>query len=235
MQVPGLQSKLTRRIRLWIRKHLPLSIMLAVGLLLALGFGIGSALNGSGRSLVIERNRDEEAGSSSERASGREGSGQGQKQTDDSQSQPLLLVDIGGAVMNPGLVRIAAGSRVAAAIDAAGGLVEDADIDAINQAAPVADGQKIIIPKVGEIPPEASQDQGAQTRSSASQQGSDLININSADASELETLPGIGPATAAAIVDDRNQRGPFATIEDIMRVSGIGQKRFEKLKARIIA
>lgn len=142
-----------------------------------------------------------------------------------------VVVDVGGAVIEPGVVELDAGSRVADAIEAAGGLAIDADCTTLNQAQLLQDGQKVYVPKEGEI--DAS---GALVDSStqeAGQAATTLVNINTATLEELDALPGVGPATAQAIIDDREANGPFASEEDIMRVSGIGERKYEKLKGSI--
>ena len=137
-----------------------------------------------------------------------------------------LVIDVDGAVVAPGVVEVPAGSRVADAIEAAGGLAEDADVSGINRAAPLVDGEKVYVPRVGEAAPASA---GASSSSDGDEESFSPVNINTASLSELDELPGIGPATAQAIIDDREENGPFASIEDIMRVSGIGEKKFENL------
>lgn len=142
-----------------------------------------------------------------------------------------VVVDVGGAVIEPGVVELDTGSRVADAIEAAGGLAIDADCTTLNQAQLLQDGQKVYVPKEGEI--DAS---GALVDSStqeAGQAATTLVNINTATLEELDALPGVGPATAQAIIEDREANGPFASEEDIMRVSGIGERKYEKLKGSI--
>ncbi|WP_418740223.1 helix-hairpin-helix domain-containing protein [Enorma sp.] len=147
-----------------------------------------------------------------------------------------VVVDVGGAVIEPGVVELDAGSRVADAIEAAGGLAIDADCTTLNQAQLLQDGQKVYVPKEG-VPKEGEIDaSGALVDSStqeAGQAATTLVNINTATLEELDALPGVGPATAQAIIDDREANGPFASEEDIMRVSGIGEKKYEKLKGSI--
>ena len=140
-----------------------------------------------------------------------------------------MVVDVSGAVMSPQVVIVPEGARVADAIEAAGGLAPDADVSALNRAAPVVDGGKIDVPRKGEV---AARDASAGDAESTAE-GAGLININMADASELDALPGVGPATARAIVEDREANGPFTSPEDLMRVSGIGEKKYEKLKSQI--
>lgn len=142
----------------------------------------------------------------------------------------LLVVDVAGAVNNPGVYELKDGSRVAAAIDAAGGLAPEADVSGINRASKLVDGQKIYIPLAGESSAASGAANSASTDANAS---SGLVNINTASLEELDALPGVGPSTAQAIIDDRTQNGAFASIEDLLRVSGIGEKKYEKLKASI--
>lgn len=158
-----------------------------------------------------------------------------------------IMVDVDGAVATPQVVTLPADARVNDAIEAAGGLTPDADASGINRAALLADGQKVYVPRQGEVVTGAAVSGGAGASASGSGATADgtgasgtgtsttsgagaLVNINTADIETLDTLPGVGPATAQAIVDDRTQNGSFASIEDIMRVSGIGEKKFEKLK-----
>lgn len=148
----------------------------------------------------------------------------------------LVVVDVSGAVVTPSVVTLPAGSRVADALTAAGGPTADADLGAINRAAKLTDGQKIIVPKEGEELPSTGMTGGTSgagtgsTGSLATDTVSSPVNINTAGVDELDTLPGVGPSTAQAIVKDREEQGPFTSIEDIMRVSGIGEKKFENLK-----
>lgn len=144
----------------------------------------------------------------------------------------LIYVHVSGYVANPGLYSIPEGSRVADAVEAAGGASGDGDLDAINLARVVVDGEQVYVPS-GE---EASAGTAAapySTGASGASGGSGLININTATAEELTALSGVGDATAQKIVVDRTQNGPFASIEDIKRVSGIGDKKFEAIKDAI--
>lgn len=142
-----------------------------------------------------------------------------------------VTVDVSGAVATPSVVTLAEGSRVADAIDAAGGALPEADLAQLNRAARLTDGEKVHVPITGE---QAAGAAGTATDSvetgAVTQQ---LININTATEAELDVLPGVGPSTAEAIVADREENGPFSTIEDLMRVSGIGEKKFEKLAGQI--
>ena len=137
-------------------------------------------------------------------------------------SQPqTVLVHIVGAVRAPGVVELDAGSRVTDALDAAGGPTADADPAQLNLAAPIAEGQRIAVPRIGEIvatPPSGAGDESAGP-----------VNLNTATAAELDTLPGIGPALADAIMQARAEH-PFTTVDDLRRVRGIGDARFEQLR-----
>ena len=141
-----------------------------------------------------------------------------------------IFVDIGGEVNHPMLAELDDGCRVEDAIEAAGGLTADADLSSINRAAFVNDGDKIYIPSVDETDFAG----GTQSQPSLSPgSGTGKVNINTADAQELQTLTGIGPVTADKIVSYRESNGRFANIEDIKKVSGIGEKTFEKFKDSI--
>lgn len=130
-----------------------------------------------------------------------------------------LLIYVTGAVASPGMVQVAPGGRVQDVLSAAGGAASDADLVQVNLAAFVQDGDQIHVPA-----------QGSSTGSAlATPSGGLRININTADATALETLPGIGPITAARIIDYRTANGPFATPEDLMNVQGIGDATFESL------
>lgn len=151
-----------------------------------------------------------------------------------------IYVHICGAVVKPGVYQLAAGSRVFEGIEAAGGFREDACGDFVNQAGVLQDGQRISIPTLEEA--EAAKESGVplyedSTASEASAQaqgaGDALVNINTASESELSQITGIGAGKAAAIVRYREENGKFASIEDIMKVSGIKEGTFEKIKDKI--
>ena len=138
-----------------------------------------------------------------------------------------VTVDISGRVQNPGVYTVPEGSRLNDIIERAGGLLDDADLDAINRAENVQDGQKLYIPQNGEESPNVA-GQESQTASSGGK-----ININRADSTELQQINGVGPATAEKIIEYRKVNGRFNSIEDIQNVSGIGEKTFEKIKDSI--
>lgn len=154
-----------------------------------------------------------------------------------------IFVDIGGEVAAPGVYEVTEGTRLFEVINRAGGLTEEADIDVINRAETVYDGQKILIAsyeetKNGKNP--AGAGSGQMTGGSAgSAQGADntdgeKVNINTADSAELQSIPGIGPSKADRIIEYRNTQGRFNTIDDIKNISGIGNKTFESIKKYIV-
>jgi competence protein ComEA len=140
-------------------------------------------------------------------------------------SAAAIIVDVAGWVREPGVYEFTSGDRVIDAIDRAGGPRKGAELTTLNLAAPLTDGTQIVIPKPGS----SSGDPGSSGDGSTSG-GTTLININSASETELEGLPGVGPVTAAAIVDYRTQNGPFATVDDLIDVTGIGPSTLEQIR-----
>jgi competence protein ComEA len=139
------------------------------------------------------------------------------------------VVQVSGAVAYPGVYELPAGSRVRDAVQVAGGLTAEANASAINLAAPLEDGQSIVIQASASLdsPPVQRGNPLSVTIEPASTQ---LININTAALEELDELPDIGPVIAQRIVDYRTANGPFVAIEEIVKVPGIGQVTFEKIK-----
>lgn len=137
-----------------------------------------------------------------------------------------LVVHVAGAVAAPGVYELPVGARVHDAVDAAGGASARADPAAINLAAPVVDGERVYVALVGESPPPVVA--GSPPAGSAAPAGP--VDLNHATAEQLDELPGVGPATAAAIVQHRAEHGPFATVEDLDAVSGIGPAKLEALR-----
>lgn len=130
-----------------------------------------------------------------------------------------IYVHVHGAVAQPGLYRLDDGARVVDVIAAAGGLGPDADETAVNLARPLGDGEQLYVPIVGEAPPPA-----------VAQTGDGRISINTADAAALDTLPRIGPALADRIIRWREENGAFTSIDDLLAVSGIGEKLLDVLR-----
>jgi competence protein ComEA len=151
-----------------------------------------------------------------------------------------VVVHVAGAVVAPGVQRLDSGARVIDAVDAAGGETPDADLARINLAAPLEDGQQIYVPRLGEpTPPAAATGTGVAgdgTGGAGSAGGSTgassgaLVDLNSASVAELEELPGVGPAIAQAIVDHREQEGPFTSVEGLLDVRGIGDAKLAQLR-----
>jgi competence protein ComEA len=142
---------------------------------------------------------------------------------------PLVVVQAAGAVVHPGLYRLAPGARVDDLVQAAGGLAPDADPDRVNLAAPLADGEKIYIPRVGEPVPEDSPAGGASSSAKRAQP----IDLNTASIVQLDALPGIGPATAQAIVDYRAQHGRYRSVDDLLNVRGIGPAKLDQIRTLV--
>jgi competence protein ComEA len=140
---------------------------------------------------------------------------------------PALLIHVAGAVRKPGLYELPHGARVADAIEAAGGPVRRADVGALNLAEPVADGAKVYLPRRGEV---AQAPTAAATPVPASGATPAAVSINTADQAALETIPGIGPVKAAAIIQYREEAGGFSSIDQLMDVSGIGPATLESVR-----
>ncbi len=160
-----------------------------------------------------------------------------------SEVDALLQFDIQGAVKNPGVYKLKPSSVIADAIKAAGGFSADADIERIareiNQASLIGDNAKIYIFKTSDRDVPVSLNGSntvtttAEQNASPTQTTGSKININTAPLTELDKLPGIGPAIGQRIIDYRNQNGRFLVIEDLKKVSGIGEALFEKIKGQI--
>ena len=143
-------------------------------------------------------------------------------------SASVLVVDVAGAVRRPGLYRLPHGSRIADAVARAGGMSRHAARAAVNLAAPLADGEQVLVPSgVG------------GTAGAAAVPGSPSpaapVDLNTATVEQLDALPGIGPVTAQKIVDYRTQNGPFTSVDDLDAIPGIGPARIENLRGLVIA
>lgn len=150
------------------------------------------------------------------------------------ESKELVIVHITGAVRTPGIVKLPEGARIEDAIDKAGGLTEDADISDVNLAYVLEDGIKIKIPTISEEKNEeiiiSSSGEGIVEKEISNNSENKIININKANETDLQTLPGIGASLAGRIVEYRNSNGKFNEIEDIKNVSGIGDSKYENIK-----
>ncbi|HLT70614.1 MAG TPA: helix-hairpin-helix domain-containing protein [Acidimicrobiales bacterium] len=146
-----------------------------------------------------------------------------------------VVVHVAGAVATPGVQRLPVGARVADAVEAAGGAAPDADLARINLAAPLVDGQQVYVLRRGEeAPPAVPAVPGAGAPPGGPTGGGSgpgaPIDVNAADAAALEELPGIGPATAQAIVEHRERHGPFRTVDDLIDVRGIGEAKLARIR-----
>lgn len=203
------------------KKTVLVGIVAVVAVVLAIGAG---ALFGgfSGSSVSIER-----AGGEGSVDSASEGALSVEEGT-----PANIVVHVSGAVANGGVYELPEGSRAGDAVEAAGGFAEGAAAGALNLARVVSDGEQI------NVPFEAEMASGAASEGSSSSGGvtasSGKVNINTAGVAELDTLPGVGVSTAQKIIADREANGSFARPEDLMRVAGIGEKKFEQLAALIV-
>jgi len=133
----------------------------------------------------------------------------------------VITVHVAGAVRSPGVVEVAADGRVGDAIAAAGGALPDADLARVNLAAPLGDGQQVLVPTTSAAATGAVADDGR-------------VRINLAGIDELETLPGVGPVLAQRIVAYREEHGPFTVVEDLLDVSGIGEAKLAALREVVL-
>ncbi len=134
----------------------------------------------------------------------------------------VVVLHVLGAVAEPGIVELPLGARVVDAIAAAGGPAADADLAGVNLARVVADGEQLRVPRVGEVPTAGPATGGVAPDG--------RVNLNTADAAALETLPGVGPAIAARIIAWRDENGPFRSVDELTAVSGIGERTLDGLR-----
>lgn len=139
-----------------------------------------------------------------------------------------VYVHVHGAVVSPGLYRLEADARVIDAVAAAGGFSDTADPAGVNLARTVTDGEQLFVPEPGQAPPESA---GGGSSGGAGADG--LVDLNTADAAALDTLPRVGPALAESIIAWREENGRFTSVEDLLAVSGIGEKMLEALRDRV--
>ena len=138
----------------------------------------------------------------------------------------VLVVHVAGAVSRPGLYRLPEGSRIDDAITEAGGAKAKAALDLVNLAAPLADGQQVIVPLEGSVEAVGAQAQGAAVPGGK-------VHLNSATLEQLDELPGVGPVTAQQILDYRQANGAFRSVDELDAVPGIGPARLEQLRALV--
>jgi len=145
-------------------------------------------------------------------------------------------VHVVGQVRHPGVLQLPAGSRVADAVERAGGATTHADLSAINLARPLVDGEQVRVPRPGDVvgPQGPAAPGGAESGASGSDGGgTGLVNLNTASQAELEELPGVGPVLAQRILDWRAQHGRFTTVDELGEVSGVGEKTFAQLQPKV--
>lgn len=220
-----------KRMDRWAEKLLGhKAVVVAILVVIAAASGLAMA-SFSSRSSGVSFEHSDEASASDARGAG-DSSPDDDESSAKSSSAAEVYVDVDGAVVRPGVYRLKDGARVSQAIDAAGGLTAEADVTGLNRASKITDGQKIYVPTVGEQQAAAAvggaESSAATTPGAGSSPG--LVNINTASAAELQTLSGIGPSMAQSIIDERTKNGAFASVDDLMRVSGIGEKKLAKIK-----
>jgi competence protein ComEA len=139
----------------------------------------------------------------------------------------LMYVDVVGAVRRPGLYRLPRGSRIADALAHAGGTTRRAQLELVNVAAPLADGEQVVVPRRGTAAAAATASGGAGAPAGGP------VHLSTATAEELDTLPGVGPVTAQKIIAYRQQHGGFSSVDELDAVPGIGPARMEQLKGLV--
>jgi competence protein ComEA len=159
-------------------------------------------------------------------AAGASGSGSGAGAASASPTGPPIIVDVTGWVREPGVYEFAQGDRVIDAVERAGGARPNADLSGLNLAAPLTDGTQVVVLKSGGTAAGTTGSTGGTTTGG-------LLNINTASAADFESLSGIGEVLAAAIVDYRTENGPFASVDDLEDVSGIGPATLEEIRDQI--
>ena len=149
---------------------------------------------------------------------------------------PPMAVHVAGAVVHPGLYHLPPGSRVADAVTLAGGRMPRADLDRLNLAARLVDGERVYVTRRGEPSPPEPAGPGIGNGGGDDQgvlEPSEPVDLNGAGLAALDSLPGVGPATARAILEERARRGGFRSTRDLLRVPGIGEGRFARLKDHV--
>jgi competence protein ComEA len=144
-----------------------------------------------------------------------------EQNTAETSIETTIIVDIKGEVAQPGIYEVEIQSRINDVINLAGGFSAEADQTSVNLAQKVQDEMMIIVPKLGEITPNGAVDTGSST---------EKVRINYATQDEVETLSGIGPSKAEAIIQYRDENGLFTNVEDLLQISGIGEKTLENIR-----
>jgi competence protein ComEA len=147
--------------------------------------------------------------------------------TETAAASAVVVVDVVGAVRRPGLYRLGQGARIADAVARAGGATTKAELALINLAAPLADGEQVVVPKRGAAAPSAA---ASGVGASAGAPSSGPVHLSTATPEQLDSLPGIGPVTAQKILDYRQKHGAFTSVDELDAVPGIGPARLDQLK-----
>ncbi|MCU1529355.1 MAG: hypothetical protein JWP75_3118 [Frondihabitans sp.] len=196
------------------------AVVVAVLLLLAVGVAVTAVSSARGSTAT-----DPGSGASVVSASA------GARSRPDS-SGDQVFVHVLGRVDKPGLYEVRAGARAIDVVTAAGGFTAEADQGAVNLARLVTDGEQIVVPAVGESPPAAQAVGGGTAGEDHASEA--VVDLNTADAGALEALSGVGPATAAAIIDWRTEHGRFEVVDDLLDVRGIGAKKLEGFREQVV-
>lgn len=144
--------------------------------------------------------------------------------------QPGVVVDLRGEIVNPGVYELQAGSRLDDAVVAAGGLTDDADLTQLNLAARLQDGSIVTVPSVAKLTEVGSGNDVDSGGTTSGSQSSSLVNLNTANEQELESLPGVGEVTAGRIIEYREANGPFHSVDDLVHIQGISMKTINGLR-----
>lgn len=204
------------------RRHVAIGAVAFIALVVVVGaLTLGAGKSSAHPQVTLPRAPHAAAGAAAAR-------GSPDTSTDGADVQPVVAA--AGAVVSPGLYRLAVGARVADVLNAAGGPTPDADVDQLNLAMKVSDGDRVYVPRKGEAPPPVVGVGGGATAGAASDAP---VNLNTATVEQLDALPGVGPATAQAIIDYRKQHGRFRSVQDLLEVEGIGPAKLEKLRPRV--
>ena len=226
-------------------------VAVAVLILVAVGVFVASFFDG-GEHGVVKVDSAQASATEGEAGAGNSGGDAGGESSNNEaggdssnvQNSNEIYVHMDGCVVNPGVYALVEGARVQDALNSSGGFSDGAYTSGINLARKVVDGEQIVVISIQEHDEQVASGAGAgvsNTESSVAGSGagatgdapSALVNINTATVEILDTLPGIGESTAGKIINDRDKNGPFEAIEDIQRVSGIGESKFENLKDMI--
>ena len=220
-----LQAKLTHFIS---RNAARLKVVAGViGILAVTAFGLFGSASAQSETFV---KTNEESSAQAIQESSTESSSTQSSLTTSSTTENQLCVYICGQVANPGVYYLDEGSRVCDVVECAQGFLEDASPESLNLAREIQDGEQITVPSKEEASGSSNTPSTQQTSASSA---SSLINVNSASATELEEIPGIGPSLAQRIVTYRTTQGSFKSIDELENVSGIGSKKLESMRAYV--